>query len=294
MDAPLHRLHAEEVNAIWIVTGANSGFGRAITEAAVAAGNIVVAAARRPEALADLVAAHPDRIEALALDVTDQTAIATAVADIAARYGHIDVLVNNAGRSHIGAFEETSDAELRDLFELHVFGPAAMVRAVLPHMRAQRSGAIVQVSSLLGQTSRAGFSAYSGSKFAVEGMSEALASEVRPLGIKVMIVEPGSFRTSLPGNTTLSSELSDYAATVGGMRAVVAASDGQQPGDPARGAALILTALDVDRTLLRLALGADAVDGILAHLDQVRDDIEAWEDASRESAFQRCRVLQFG
>ncbi|WP_330251958.1 oxidoreductase [Nocardia sp. NBC_00565] len=282
------------MNQIWIVTGANSGFGRAITEAAVAAGNIVVAAARRPETLVDLVAAYPDRVEALRLDVTDQIAIANAVADIAARYGHIDVLVNNAGRSHIGSFEETSDAELRDLFELHVFGPAALVRAVLPHMRAQRSGAIIQVSSLRGQTSRAGFAAYSGGKFAIEGMSEALAREARPLGIKVMIVEPGSFRTSLPGNTTVSPALPDYTGTVGRMRAVIAAGEGEQPGDPARGAALVLTALDADRTPLRLVLGADAVDGILAHLDQVRDDIEAWEDASRETGFRRSRVLQFG
>jgi NAD(P)-dependent dehydrogenase (short-subunit alcohol dehydrogenase family) len=161
------------MSKVWLVTGANSGFGRAITEAAVA---------RRVAALDDLVAAHPDQVEALALDVTDLAAIEVAVADVLARHGRIDVLVNNAGRSHIGAFEETGDAELRALFEVHVFGPAALVRAVLPSMRSRRSGVIVQMSSMGGQMSFAGFSAYSGTKFALEGMTEALAQEVRPLG----------------------------------------------------------------------------------------------------------------
>ncbi|WP_329136011.1 SDR family NAD(P)-dependent oxidoreductase [Streptomyces sp. NBC_01476] len=270
---------------VWLVTGANGGFGRAITEAAVAAGDVVVAAARRPGVLDGLVAAHPDQVEALRLDVADLPAIEAAVAGVLGRHGRIDVLVNNAGRTHVGAFEETTDAELRDLFDVHVFGPAALVRAVLPGMRARRSGAIVQLSSMGGQMSFAGFSAYSGTKFALEGMTEALADEVGPLGIKTLIVEPGAFRTSLMGNGSVSAELPDYEATVGGTRTMVAAGDGAQPGDPAKAAALVLAALDADDTPLHLPLGDDGVTAVLDHLDQVRAQITPWEARARNTGF---------
>jgi len=273
------------MNKVWLVTGANSGFGRAITEAAVAAGDVVVGAARRVAALDDLVTAHPDQVEALALDVTDRAAIDAAVRDVIERHGRIDVLVNNAGRTHVGAFEETTEAELRSLFEVHVFGPAALVRAVLPHMRSRRSGAIVQMSSMGGQMSFAGFSAYSGTKFALEGMSEALRDEVAPLGIKVLIVEPGAFRTSLMDNAAVSAEIDDYTATVGATRAMVATADGTQPGDPAKAAAVILAALDADPTPLRLPLGDDGVSAVAGHLDQVREEIAAWEKQSRATSF---------
>lgn len=273
------------MNKVWLVTGANSGFGRAITEAAVAAGDVVVAAARRVEALDDMVAAHPDQVEALALDVTDLAAIDAAVADVAERHGRIDTLVNNAGRTHVGAFEETTDAELRALFDVHVFGPAALARAVLPHMRARRSGAIVQMSSMGGQMSFAGFSAYSATKFALEGLSEALRDEVAPLGVKVLIVEPGAFRTSLMGNGRASAEIDDYAGTVGATRRMLAAGDGSQPGDPAKAAAVILAALNAEQTPLRLPLGDDGVSAVAGHLDQVRDEITAWEKAARATSF---------
>jgi NAD(P)-dependent dehydrogenase (short-subunit alcohol dehydrogenase family) len=274
------------MNKVWLVTGANSGFGRAITEAAVAAGDVVVGAARRTSTLDDLVAAHPDQVEALALDVTDSAAIEAAVADVLGRHGRIDVLVNNAGRSHVGAFEETTDEELRALFDLQVFGPAALVRAVLPGMRARRSGAIVQMSSMGGQMSFAGFSAYSGTKFALEGMSEALADEVGPLGIKTLIVEPGAFRTSLMGNASASQgEQSDYADTVGATRKMVATGDGGQPGDPAKAAAVILAALDAEDTPLHLPLGDDGVDAVLTHLADVRTQVTTWEPHTRPTAF---------
>ncbi|MEU5534631.1 oxidoreductase [Streptomyces sp. NPDC020362] len=274
------------MNKVWLVTGASSGFGREITQAAVAAGDVVVGAARRPEALDDLVAAHPDQVEALRLDVTDTAAIEEAVRDVVARHGRIDVLVNNAGRTHVGALEETTDQELRDLFDLHVFGPAALVRAVLPHMRERRSGAIVQMSSMGGQMSFAGFGAYSGTKFALEGMSEALADEVREFGIKVLIVEPGGFRTSLmdPGRAGVSADSGVYAK-VGVTRGFVADGDGTQPGDPARAAAVILAALEAERTPLRLPLGDDGVDAVLTHLDQVREDVAAWEKRARATGF---------
>jgi len=271
------------MNRVWLITGASSGFGRAITEAAVAADDTVVATARNKEVLSGLAAAHPGQVEALALDVTDTAAIEAAVQDVIARHGRIDVLVNNAGRAHVGAAEETSDAELRSLFDVHVFGPAALTRAVLPSMRERRSGVIVQMSSMGGQLSFAGFSAYSGTKFALEGMSEALAGEVRPLGIKVLIVEPGAFRTGLFGSTTDSEQIADYSATVGPTRQMVEASDGRQPGDPAKAAAAIITAIDAPETPLRLPLGDDAVDAISGHLDKVRAELAAWEKIARDT-----------
>ena len=273
------------MSRVWLITGANSGFGRAFTEAAVAAGDVVVAAARRPETLADLVEAHPSQVEAARLDVTDLAAGRALVDDVVARHGRIDVLVNNAGRTHLGAAEETTEAELRDLFELHFFAPAELVRAVLPHMRGRRSGAIVQLSSMGGQLSFAGFSAYSATKFALEGLSEALADEVRPLGIKVLVVEPGAFRTTLFGNASASGEIEDYDATVGNTRRMVASADGTQPGDPAKAAAAVLAALDAEDTPLRLPLGGDAVDALLGHLDSVRTEIVAWEKTTRATDF---------
>jgi NAD(P)-dependent dehydrogenase (short-subunit alcohol dehydrogenase family) len=271
------------MSRVWMITGGNSGFGRAITEAAVAAGDVVAATARRTETLDDLAEAYPDQVDVLPLDVTDITAIEATVRDITDRHGRIDVLVNNAGRGHVGAAEETTDAELRSLFDVHVFGPAALVRAVLPQMRSRRSGAIVQVSSMGGQLSFAGFSAYSATKFALEGMSEALTEEVRPLGIKVLVVEPGAFRTALYANTSASVQIGDYAATVGPTRHMIETGSGIQPGDPAKAAAAILTALDCEATPLRLPLGDDAVDAILGHLDSVRAEITTWERLTRNT-----------
>jgi NAD(P)-dependent dehydrogenase (short-subunit alcohol dehydrogenase family) len=274
------------MNKVWLVTGASSGFGRAIVEAALAAGDVVVGAARRTEGLDDLVAARPDQMEALRLDVTDTGAAEAAVRDVVARHGRIDVLVNNAGRTHVGALEETTEQELRDLFDLHVFGPAALTCAVLPSMRERRSGAIVQMSSMGGQMSFAGFSAYSGTKFALEGLSEGLADEVAEYGIKVLIVEPGAFRTALFDTSRAGVSVdSGVYAKVSETRGFVSGGDGAQAGDPAKAAALILAALDAEQTPLHLPLGDDAVNAVLDHLDQVRGDIAAWEKRTRATGF---------
>ncbi|MCE4941773.1 oxidoreductase [Streptomyces albulus] len=271
----------------WLVTGASSGFGRAIVEAAVAAGDFVVAAARRTAALDELVAAHPGRVVAQHLDVTDVAAAESAVGELVERYGRIDVLVNNAGRGVVGAVEETTDRELREVMDLHLFGPAALTRAVLPHMRRRRSGAIVQMSSMGGRFAFAGVGAYCASKFALEGLSEALAAEVAPLGIKVLIVEPGAFRTGFAAAGALrqSAALPAYEEMVGPVRASLAASDGAQPGDPAKAAAALLTALDAEHTPLRLPLGNDAADALSAHWDGSRAEFAAWEALSRSTDF---------
>ncbi|WP_232383639.1 oxidoreductase [Actinomadura violacea] len=271
---------------VWLITGATSGFGRAIAEAALAAGDTVVAAARRPQALDDLVERHPGRVTAVALDVTDQARIADVVADVLLWHGRIDVLVNNAGRGLVGAVEETTDGELRDLMDLHFFGPAALTRAVLPHMRAQGSGAVVQLTSQGGRLSFPGVGGYSATKFALEGLTEALAAEVAPFGIKVMIVEPGAFRTSFAGGgLQMTAEMPEYAATVGQVRKGLPDSDGKQPGDPAKAAAAILTALDAEDTPLRLPLGSDAADAVAASLDGLQKELAAWEPLIRSTDF---------
>lgn len=217
---------------VWFVTGATSGLG-AITEAAAAAGDVVIGLDRRPIQLQDLAAAFPDRVEPLGLDVTDLPSARAAVADVLQRYGRIDVLVNNAGRGQVGAAEETTESELRSLFELHFFAAAELTGAVLPAMRARRSGAIVQMSSMGGLVTYPGFGAYCATKFALEGYSQALAAEVRPLGINVLLVEPGAFRTGLAGATTVeSAEIADYADTVGATRQMNRDFDGAYSRPP--------------------------------------------------------------
>jgi NAD(P)-dependent dehydrogenase (short-subunit alcohol dehydrogenase family) len=272
---------------VWLVTGASSGFGRAIAEAALAAGNTVAAAARRPDAVADLVESAPGRVTAVTLDVTDSDRIAVAVDEVLEQHGRIDVLVNNAGRGAIGAAEETTDAELRDLMALHFFGPAALTRAVLPQMRERGSGAIVQMSSMGGRFSFPGVGAYSATKFALEGWSEALAKEVDRFGIKVLIVEPGAFRTSFngPGALLISKPIPAYDEQIEPLRRDMPEGDGKQPGDPAKAAAAILQAIDSPDTPLRLALGDDAVDGISGVLDDAKAELAAWESVGRATVF---------
>jgi NAD(P)-dependent dehydrogenase (short-subunit alcohol dehydrogenase family) len=270
---------------VWLITGTSSGFGRAITEAAVAAGDTVAATARRPGSLEPLMAAHPGRVLPFELDVTDTARIPAVVDEVVARCGSIDVLVNNAGRAMVGAVEETTDRELRALMDVHFFGPAALTRAVLPHMRRQGSGAIVQISSMGGRLSFAGVSAYSATKFALEGLSEALAAEVAPFGIRVLIVEPGAFRTGLHRSDNIheSTAIPAYEDVVGPIRTAQEAFDGTQRGDPAKAAAAILAALDAEKPPLRLPLGPDAADAISAQMEAMRAEFLAWEPTARST-----------
>jgi NAD(P)-dependent dehydrogenase (short-subunit alcohol dehydrogenase family) len=271
---------------VWLVTGASSGFGRSIAEAALAVGETVVATARRTETLDELAAIDPERVVVLQLDVTDEARIRAIVDEVVADLGRIDVVVNNAGRGHVGAVEESTDSELRDLTELHFFGPAALTRAVLPHMRRQGGGAIVQMSSQGGRFSFPGVGAYSATKFALEGLSEALAQEVASFGIKILIVEPGSFRTGLLGGAmTQSTPIDAYDDSAGATRHALSSSHGNQAGDPAKAAAAILTALAAEETPLRLPLGNDAADAISRWLDRTRQEFRAWEGLARSTDF---------
>jgi NAD(P)-dependent dehydrogenase (short-subunit alcohol dehydrogenase family) len=265
---------------VWLVTGASSGFGRELVEEVLRRGDRVVAAVRSPESIADL----GKREDALVvrLDVTKPGEIEAAVRAAIDRFGRIDVLVNNAGFSIVGAVEETSDRDLRDTMETMFFGAVALSRAVLPQMRAQESGTIVQITSMGGLTTAPGFGAYCAAKHALEGLSECMAQELAPLGVRVLIVEPGAFRTALFGSRFRTMPILEaYKATVGPTRAYAAQNDGAQPGDPRRAAAAIADAVSSSKMPLRLPLGADAVDGIRQKLDRVRADVDATEAIAR-------------
>ena len=268
----------------WLITGATSGFGRTITEAALERGDSVVATSRRTDGLDDL--AGDDRALVTPLDVTDPSQRQAAVSAALERFGRIDVLVNNAGRTQVGAVEETTDDELRYLFDLHFFAPAALTRLALPTMRAQGSGAIVQMSSVGGQVTAPGFGAYCATKFALEGLSETLQAEVEPFGIRVLIVEPGAFRTGLfrPDAAYLSDEIPEYGNTVGPTRDYVRDGHLEQPGDPVKAAQAIITALDADEPPLRLVLGEDAIGNIRQRLQGVTAELDEWQDVGAATA----------
>ena len=220
------------------------------------------------------------------LDVTDAAEREAAVAAALERFGRIDVLVNNAGRTQVGAVEETTEDELRALFDLHFFAPAALTRLVLPTMRAQGSGAIVQMSSVGGQVTAPGFGAYCATKFALEGLTQTLQEEVEAFGIRTLIVEPGAFRTGLfrRGAAYESAEMPEYADVVGPTRAYVREGDGQQPGDPVKAAEAIVAALDADDPPLRLVLGADAIGNIRRRLESLTAELTRWEDVGAATA----------
>ncbi|HST80988.1 MAG TPA: SDR family NAD(P)-dependent oxidoreductase [Kineosporiaceae bacterium] len=272
---------------VWLITGATSGFGLALTKAAVAAGDTVVGAVRNPARLDDVVAANPNQVSAVQFDVTDVDRAEDLIAEVVSQVGRIDVLVNNAGRTQVGALEETTEQELRSLFELHFFGPAALTRAVLPQMRRQGGGAVVQMSSVGGQVTAPGFGVYCATKFALEGLTETLSQEV-DFGVHFMIVEPGAFRTGLfnADAACLSKPMPEYAATVGPIRDYVINGGGSQPGDPAKAADVIIAALVAPTPPLRLVLGGDAVDNIRGRLQGLASELDHWEPLARNTALE--------
>ena len=263
----------------WLITGCSTGLGRALAEAVIAAGHNAVVTARDVGRVADLAVDNSDRVLALPVDVTETAQVTDAVREAEEKFGGIDVLVNNAGYGYRAAVDEGDDSDLRALFETQFFGAVAMIKAVLPGMRARRSGAIVNISTIGVQIKPAGSGYYAASKAALEAMSGALYGELQPLGISVTTVEPGAFRTDFAGRSLMQSStvIDDYADTAGKRRKEHDTAHGTQPGDPAKAAQAIIAAVESDEPPAFLLLGNDALKTYRRLATARLDTIEAWE-----------------
>jgi NAD(P)-dependent dehydrogenase (short-subunit alcohol dehydrogenase family) len=274
-------------NKVWFITGCSTGFGRELAKAVLERGYRAVVTARNPAKVEDIVAGHQDRALVLELDVTDSVEIDAAVKSAKQHFKRIDVLVNNAGIGYFGAVEESDEEEVRRMFEINFFGLSRMTRTVLPIMRAQRSGHIVNISSIGGLRSFPALAYYNATKYAVEGFSESLSLEVAPLGVKVTIVEPSGFRTDWAGRSAAESKtrIADYAATAGKNLENLRDYSGKQPGDPIRAAAAIIAAVESPTPPLRLLLGKAALNGARAKLDMLKKDFDEWEKTTVEADY---------
>lgn len=272
-----------------MITGVNSGLGLALAEAVLRRGERVVGTVRTEAARKAFAAVAPGRSIGLVMDVTDEQAVHRAVGLVENDTGHIDILVNNAGYGIVGGVEETSLAEARAQFETNVFGVLAVLQAVLPFMRARRSGRIVNITSVSGLVGWPSLGVYSASKFALEGIGETLALELAPLGIKLVMVEPGGLRTDFATRSRKHTAriIDDYAATVGHNRGLLAEHAGHEPGDPARAAEAIIDAVMSDKPPLRLLLGSDALQYAEMKFRAQMDEIRRWEAVSRRSDYPR-------
>jgi NAD(P)-dependent dehydrogenase (short-subunit alcohol dehydrogenase family) len=273
---------------VWFVTGSTRGLGRALVEAALQAGNQVAATARNPEGLRDLVDAYGDAIRALPLDVTDESAAQAAIETARAAFGRIDVVVNNAGYGTVGSVEDTNLAAFRREIETNLFGTIVVTKAAIPILRSQRSGHIIQFSSVGGRIGAPGRAPYSAAKWGIEGFSESLAREMALIGVSVTIIEPGGFRTDFAGaSTTLNPGRSEYDAVIGATARMQRDYSGRQPGDPRRAAAVILQVAAMTEPPLRLALGSDAVNAI-ENTDRARlDELQRWRELSISTDFPK-------
>jgi NADP-dependent 3-hydroxy acid dehydrogenase YdfG len=271
----------------WFITGASTGFGRTLAEEVLKAGGKVVATARNRDRVADLETKYPQRAKALALDVTDAGQVDSGVTQAFAQFGQVDVLVNNAGYGVAGAIEEVSEAEYMPMFETNIFGLLRVTRAFLPHLRKQRSGHILNLSSIGGLVASPGMGYYNATKFAVEGLSEALAAEVAPLGIRVTIVEPGPFRTDFLGRSGVvaKARIADYDATAGNMRKYFAENDGKQKGDPLRAVHAMMQVVESPNPPLRLLLGRSALERLRGKLATWEREIAEWEKVTLGADF---------
>lgn len=266
-------------DSIWLITGCSSGFGREIALCALASGARVAVTARDPQTLQDICDTYPDTSLALTLDITDTEQCERAVTDTIAHFGQLDVLVNNAGYGYVAAVEEGEDAAVRAMFETNFFGTLNMTRQVLPHFRARRAGRILNNSSQAGLMGNPGTGYYSASKHALEGLMEALTREVAPLGIQVVSVQPGAFRTDWSGRSMQRSALRipDYEESVGSRLDMIAQIDGKQPGDPRRAAALFVRLATMDDPPPTLLMGAGLLATYREKLEQVQARLTAWE-----------------
>ncbi|MBX9910803.1 MAG: SDR family NAD(P)-dependent oxidoreductase [Beijerinckiaceae bacterium] len=271
----------------WFITGASRGFGALVAQLALEAGDAVVATARDPQSVTAALGEHPHLL-AVALDVTDEAQAHAAASEAIKRFGRIDILLNNAGFGLLGAVEEATGAEIEKLYKTNVFGLLNVTRAVLPHMRSARSGRVLNISSIGGYRSGAGFGVYCSTKFAVEGLSEALAAELEPLGIKVTIIEPGYFRTDFLDARSLSvsaSRIADYDGTAGLVREHAANLSHRQPGDPAKLAQAIVALAGSANPPLRMPYGSDAVAAIEAKNAFVSGELARWREVSVSTDF---------
>jgi len=271
----------------WFITGASRGFGALVAKLALDKGDAVIATARNPQGVIEALGEHPNLL-AVALDVTDEAQAHEAAKAAIQRFGKIDVLLNNAGFGLLGAVEEATAAEVEALYRTNVFGLLNVVRAVLPHMRRARSGHILNISSIGGYRSGAGFGVYCSTKFAVEGLTEALAAELAPLGIKATVVEPGYFRTDFLDARSLSvsdSRIADYAETAGAVRERAASLSHRQPGDPTRLAAALVKLGGNPNAPLRMPFGSDTVAAIEAKNAFVAQELAAWRDVAISTDF---------
>jgi NAD(P)-dependent dehydrogenase (short-subunit alcohol dehydrogenase family) len=265
--------------SVWLVTGCSSGLGLALARQLLGRGHRLVATTRKLTQLDDLVAQYPETCRALALEVTDRWQVKAAVAQAAEAFGRIDVVVNNAGYGLAGALEELSDEEIARNFDANFFGALEIIRAALPILRAQRHGHIVNISAAAAISNYAGFSVYGAAKWALEGVSESLAAELKPLGIKVMIVQPGPFRTEFAGRSLERAQkrIADYDRSSGKFLRFLEAMDGRQPGDPDKAADAIINAVESNASPLRLVLGKYANDKVRKKLASAESELAAWE-----------------
>jgi NAD(P)-dependent dehydrogenase (short-subunit alcohol dehydrogenase family) len=287
---------AQSDSKVWLITGCSTGFGRFLAESVLSSGDRVIATARNTQKLEDLIYKYPQQVCTFGLDVTNKDNIRSVISQAKDVYGRIDVLVNNAGYGSMGAIEEQSDEAIKRQFDTNLFGAIDIIREVLPIMRSQHRGHILNISSVGGVVSMAGAGIYCSTKFALEAISEALAQEVAPLGIKVTIVEPGAFRTDFGGRSLSTPEhtIHDYAETSGKMVQWVKDIDGKQPGDPAKAAQAMIKVVASDNPPLRLALGEDAINGINQKLESMKSELDAWKDVSMNTAFEGATVSAIG
>src|SRR5258707_2059036 len=281
------------VPQVWLITGSSRGLGRALAQAVLDQGHKLVATARNPAQLADLAERYGDQVRTVALDVTDEQAADSAIKTAFEAFGRLDVLVNNAGYGDVGPIEDTSLADFRAQIETNLFGVIKVTKATIPLMREQRSGHILQLSSIGGRVGALARAPYSAAKWGVEGFSEVLAKEVGPLGIKVTIIEPGGFRTDFAGSsTTIREGRPEYDSTIGAVARFQRDYNGVQPGDPVRAAAVIIHVASLDEPPLRLLLGSDAVH-IVEQADLARIEADKkWRDLSVSTDFATCGGLQ--
>jgi NAD(P)-dependent dehydrogenase (short-subunit alcohol dehydrogenase family) len=266
----------------WLITGCSTGFGRALALEALAQGHQVAVASRNTKDVADIIEKYPDLALAVALDVTNKQQITDAVKLTIEKLGSIDVLVNNAGVGYFGAVEESEDDEVRRMFDINVFGLGNMIQEVLPFMRKQKSGHILNVASIGGLRSFPGVGYYNATKYAVDGLSEALYKEVAPLGIKVTIIAPSGFRTDWAGRSANDTQIKidDYELTARKNMGDIRKSSGNQPGDPVRAAKAMIMITEVENPPLRLLLGAGALKGARLKIEELKHDFETWAEVS--------------